>query len=146
MRTTSNKTFIFTKRQKESYTPTHPMVNRSLTKTLTIPTSSAAAAASADDECRNFGTFFAKERHEIILPLVRNKLRYEIRHNIFAADLWLYDVSYPVSTPSPASHVSSPTIPSSAAGSEGVILSGLMCPEIVSTEVQLILIEYIPLC
>jgi len=49
-------------------------------------------------------------------------------HNIFAANQGLSDVSYPVSTPSPASQVSSPATHSSAVGSEDIILSDLMSP------------------
>ena len=51
-----------------------------------------------------------------------------ISRNIFAADQRLFDVSYPVSIPSPAPQVSSPTTPSAAVGSGDVILSDLMCP------------------
>jgi hypothetical protein len=54
-------------------------------------------------------------------------VQHEISRIIIAADQGLFDVSYPVSTPSPAFQVSFPTTPSSVAGSEDVILSDLMC-------------------
>jgi len=121
-----DKTFRFTKRQKGSYTSTQPRVKRVVTKTFTILTSSAAAAASADDDkLRNFGTFIANTLRNY-LPRTRNKVQHKISH-IFAADQGLFDVPYSVSTLSPASHVSFPTTLSSAAGSEYVILSYLMC-------------------
>jgi len=55
-------------------------------------------------------------------------MQHKINHTIFAANLGLFDISYHVSALSPASHVSSPTTPSSAAGSEDLILSDLMGP------------------
>ena len=54
-------------------------------------------------------------------------MKHKISHNIFVADQGLFDVSYSVSTLTPAFQVSSPTTPSSAAGSEDVILSYLLC-------------------
>ena len=105
----------------------HPRVKRTVTKAFTILTSSAAAAASEDDDGRrNFGTFIANKLRNY-LPRTWNKVQNEISHIIFAADQELFDVSSPVSTPSSASQVSSPTNPYSAAGSEDVILSDLMC-------------------
>ena len=93
-----------------------------LEKTFTILTSQAAAAASADDdECRSFGTSIANKSRNY-LPRTRNKVQHEVSNTIFADDQGLLDVSYPVRTPSPASRVSSPTNPSSAAGSEDVNL------------------------
>jgi hypothetical protein len=98
-----------------------------VTKTFTILTSSAATAASVDDdECRNVGTFIANKLRNY-LQRTRNKVQHKISHIIFAADQGLFDVSYYVSTLSPASQVSFPTTLSSAAGSEDVILSYLMC-------------------
>jgi len=88
---------------------------------------SAAATASADDEYLNFGTFVAIKLRNYLLP-TRNKVQHKINHNIFAADLGLFGVSYHVSAQSPASQVSCPTTPSSAAGSEYLILSDMMCP------------------
>jgi len=56
-------------------------------------------------------------------------VQHKINHNIFAADLELFGASFHVSAQSPASQVSSsPTTPSSAAGSEYLILSDMMCP------------------
>ena len=57
--------------------------------------------------------------------------------NIFAADLRLFAVLYPVATTSQISPVPSPTIPLSAARSEVVILSDLICPSFVQTEAKL---------
>jgi len=65
------------------------------------------------------------------LLLTKNKVQHKSNHNIFAADLRLFVVSNPVTTPSPAFQVFSPNIPSSAAGSDEVILSDPMCPSIV---------------
>jgi hypothetical protein len=81
-----------------------------------------SAAASADEKCRNIAN---KLRN--YFPHTRNKAQHEISHIIFTANQGLLDVSYPVPTLSPASQVSSPTTPSSAAGSEDVILSEMMC-------------------
>jgi hypothetical protein len=60
------------------------------------------------------------------LPRTRNKVLHEISHILIAAYQGLFGVSYPVSNPSPASQVSFPTTPSSAAGSEDAIFSDLM--------------------
>jgi hypothetical protein len=88
--------------------------------------STAAAASAHDDECRNFGTFIANKLRSY-LPRTRDKVQHEISHYIFAANLGLFVISYHVSTPSPASQVSSSTTPYSAAGSEDVNMSDLMC-------------------
>jgi len=61
------------------------------------------------------------------LPRTGNKVLHEISHIIIAAAQGLFDVSYRVSTPSPAFQVSFPTTPFSAAGSEDVIISDVMC-------------------
>jgi hypothetical protein len=100
-----------------------------LEKAFTIPTS-AAATASAEDECRSFGNFIGN-RLQIYLLRTRNTVQYEISNIIIAAYQGHFDVSYPVPTPSPAFQVSSPTTPCSAAGSEDVILSDLMCLQVV---------------
>jgi hypothetical protein len=55
-------------------------------------------------------------------------VQHKISQNVLAVDPGLFDVSYLVSTPSPASQVFSPTTDSSAAGSKNVILSDMMCP------------------
>jgi len=81
------------KRQKGRYTPTHPSVKRTVTKAFTILTSSAAPAASADDECRNFGTFIANKVRNY-LPRTRNKVQQEISRIIIAAGQGLFDVPY----------------------------------------------------
>ena len=84
------------KRQKGSYTPTHPTVKRTVTQKFTIQTSAAAAtSADDDDEGRNFGTFIAnKLRND--LPPTRNKVQHKISHNIFAAGQGLFDAACPV--------------------------------------------------
>jgi hypothetical protein len=87
-----------------------------LEKAIAILTSSAATAASADDECRSFGNFIANKLRNY-LPHTRSVVQHEISNIIFAADQGHFDVSCPVPSPSPASQVSSPTTPSSAAGS-----------------------------
>jgi len=84
-----------------------------------------AAASADDDEWRNFGTFIANKLRNY-LPRTRNKGQHEISHIIFTADQGLFDVSHPVPTLSSTSQVSSPT-GSSAAGSEDVNMSVLMC-------------------
>jgi len=85
-----------------------------LQKAFTIPTSSAAAAASAGHECRSFSTFIANK--------LKNYLphkRYHIRCSPGAIIFCIL---------SPASQVVSPTIPfSAAAASKDTILSDLMC-------------------
>jgi hypothetical protein len=96
-----------------------------LEKAFTVQTLSAAAAAFTDDKCRSFSNFIAtKLRIYLLHP--RNIVQYEISNIIFAAYQGPFDVSCPF-PPSPASQVSSPTTPSSAAGSENVILRDLMC-------------------
>jgi hypothetical protein len=101
-----DKTFRFTKRQKAIYTPIYPCVNKTVTKPFAIPTSQAAAAASADgDEWRNFATFIANKWWNY-LPRTTNKVQHTISHNILGADRRIFAVSYPVCTPSPPSHVS----------------------------------------
>jgi hypothetical protein len=97
-----------------------------LEKAFTILTSSAAAAATADDECRSFGSFISNKLRNY-LPCTRNKVQHEISNIIFTADQGHFDVAYPVPAPSPASQVSSPTTPSSFAGSDDIHLSDLMC-------------------
>jgi hypothetical protein len=98
-----------------------------LEKAFTILTSSAAAAATADDdECRSFGSFISNKLRNY-LPCTRNKVQHEISNIIFAADQGHFNVAYPVPDPSPASQVSSPTTPSSFAGSDDIHLSDLMC-------------------
>jgi hypothetical protein len=67
-----------------------------LQKAFTILTSSAAAAASADDECRSFGNF-AANKLRIYLPRTRNIIQYEISNIIFAA----YQGHFGVSSPAP---------------------------------------------
>ena len=95
-------------------------------KAFTILTSSTAAAASAyDDKCRSLGSFISNMLRNY-LPRTRNKVKHEISNITFATDQSHSDVSYPVSAPSPPSQVSSPTTPSSFAGSEDVNLSDLM--------------------
>jgi hypothetical protein len=97
-----------------------------LEKAFILLTSSAAAAAFVDDECRSFGNFIANKLR-IYLLRTRNIVQYEISNFIIAAYQGHFDVSCPVPTPSPASQVSSPTSPSSADSSEDVTLSDLMC-------------------
>jgi len=104
----------------------HTRVKRMVTKAFTILTSEAVAA-STDDICQTFCTFIANKLRNY-LPHMGHKVQHKISHNIFAANQELIDVSYPFSTLSPASQVSSPTTSSSAAGSEDIILSDLMCP------------------
>jgi hypothetical protein len=98
-----------------------------LEKAFTILKSSAAAAAFADDECRNSGNFIANKLR-IYLLRTRNIVQYEISNITIAGYQGHFDVSCSVPTPSRASQVFSPTTPSSAAGSEDVILSDLMFP------------------
>jgi len=98
-----------------------------LEKAYTILTSSEGAAASEDnEECRRLVTFIANLLRNY-LPRTRNKMQHKISSIIFAAYQVLFDVSYPVPTPSPTSQVSSLTTLSSAAGSEIVNLSDLIC-------------------
>jgi len=54
-------------------------------------------------------------------------VKHEICNIIFAADQGHFDAAYPVPVSSPASQVSSPTTPSSFAGSDDIRLSDLMC-------------------
>jgi hypothetical protein len=61
-----------------------------------------------------------------LFEATRDKVQDKISHDIFAADQRLFDVSYQVSTPSPAPQASSHTTPSSATGSGDVIMSDLM--------------------
>ena len=96
-----------------------------VTVAFTILTSSAAAAASVDDEeYQNFGTFIADKLQNYLLH-TRNKEQHTISHIMFAANQGHFDVSYPVSVPSKASQVASPTTSPSAAGSEDIIMSEL---------------------
>jgi hypothetical protein len=90
-----------------------------LEKALTILMSSAAAATSADDDddCRRFGSFISNKLRNY-LSRTRNKVQHEISSITFAADEGHFDVSYPVPAPFTASQVSSPTTPTSVAGSE----------------------------
>ena len=90
-----------------------------LEKAFTILTS-AAAAATADDECRSFGSFISNKLRNY-LPCTRNKVQHEICNIIFAADQGHFDAAYPVPVLSPASQVSS------FAGSDDIRLSDLMC-------------------
>jgi hypothetical protein len=97
-----------------------------LEKAFTILTSAAAAATADDDECRSFGSFISNKLRNY-LPCTRNKVQHEICNIIFAAYQGHFDAAYPVPLLSPASQVSSPTIPSSFAGSDDIRLSDLMC-------------------
>ena len=93
--------------------------DKMLEKAFTILTS-AAAAATADDECRSFGSFISNKLRNY-LPCTRNKVQHEICNIIFAADQGHFDAAYPVPVLSPASQVSS------FAGSDDIRLSDLMC-------------------
>ena len=121
-----DKTFRSAKRQKGSYTPTHPRVKRTVTKAFALLTS-AAAAASADDECRNFGSSIANKLRNYLLP-TRNKAQHKMSHNIFAPtrNFLMFHILSPLRHQQ--SQVSSPTISSSTAGSEDVIPSDPACP------------------
>ena len=70
-----------------------------LEKAFTILTSAAAAATADDDECRSFGSFISNKLRNY-LPCTRNKVQHEICNIIFAADQHHFDVSYQ-SPPSP---------------------------------------------
>ena len=91
-----------------------------LEKAFTILTSAAAAATADDDECRSFGSFISNKLRNY-LPCTRNKVQHEICNIIFAADQGHFDAAYPVPVLSPASQVSS------FAGSDDIRLSDLMC-------------------
>jgi hypothetical protein len=93
-----------------------------VTKAFAILTS----AASTDDKCRNFGILIANKLRNY-LSHTNNKVQNKISCIIFAANQVLFDVPYPVSTPSPASLVFSSITPSSTPGSEDVNLTDLMC-------------------
>ena len=67
-----------------------------LEKALIIVKPSAGAAASADDECRSFGSFISNKLRNY-LPRTRNKVKHEISNITFAADQGHFDVSYPAS-------------------------------------------------
>ena len=97
-----------------------------LEKAFTILTSAAAATTADDDECRSFGGFISNKLRNY-LPCTRNKVQHEICNIIFAADQGHLDAAYPVPVSSPASQGSSPTTPSSFAGSDDICLSDLMC-------------------
>ena len=78
-----------------------------LEKIFTILTSSEGAAASAgDDECKRWVTFIGKLLRNY-LSRIRNKVHHTIIYIVFANYQVLFDVSYPVPTPSPTSHVTS---------------------------------------
>jgi hypothetical protein len=127
-----DNTFSLTERQKGSYTSQHPRVKRTATKAFTILSCSAAADASADDEYRNFVNFIANNLRNYF-PRTRYKVQNEMSHT----NQGLFDVSYPVSTPLPGSQVSFPTSPSTAAGSEDVILSVNYSSVIKSTQLYI---------
>jgi len=91
-----------------------------LEKSFTILTSSAAAAASADDyECRSFRSFISNELRNY-LPGTRNKVLHEISYSLPISIILMFHIS---PRPVPPSQVSFPTTPSSIAGSEDVNLS-----------------------
>jgi len=94
-----------------------------------VLTSLAAAAASADDdddnECRSFDIFIANKSRNYF-PHIRNKVQHGVSNAVFVDDQGLFDVSYPVPNSSSAFRVSSPTVPSSAGGSEDINLCKLM--------------------
>jgi hypothetical protein len=96
-----------------------------LEKAFTILTS-AEAAASTDDKYQSFGSCIANKLRNY-MPCTRNKVLHEISNRMFAADQGLFHVLHPVSTPAPESQISSPTTPSSLAGSVDVNFSDLMC-------------------
>ena len=100
-------------------------MKKTVTKAFTILTSAVAAASADEDEGQNLGTLIANELRNYV-SRTRHKVEHEISRIIFAADQGLFDVSYPVPTPSPSSQVSSPTRPS-VAGSKDVNMSDLMC-------------------
>ena len=87
-----------------------------LEKAFTILTSTAVAAASAEEECRSFGCLISNKMRNY-LPGTRKQVQHKLSSIIFAADQGHFDVSYLVHAPSPAFHASSPTTPSSVAGS-----------------------------
>jgi len=84
-----------------------------LQKAFTILTSSAAAAASADNECLSLSTFIANKLWNYF-----SHKRYYIRCSPGAINFCNL---------SPASQVVSPTIPFSVAASKDTILSDQMC-------------------
>jgi len=99
------------------------MLERAFT---TLKTSTAAASSADDDECQSFGSFISNKLRNY-LPRTSNQVQHEISNIIFAADQGHFDVSNRVTALSPASHVSSPTTPSSVPGSEDVNLGDFMC-------------------
>ena len=62
-----------------------------LKKAFTILMLSAEATASADDECRSFGSLISKKLRNYLLH-TRNKVLHERSNIIFAADQGLFDV------------------------------------------------------
>ena len=79
-----------------------------LEKSFTILTSSAAAAASADDyECRSFPSFISNELRNY-LPRTRNKLLHEISYSLPTRGILMFHNQSPARPP--ASQVSFPPL------------------------------------